>query len=328
MDLNAGANTVPTVPTPDAGGTPGYFKNQGSGPPWTTISGDWLNGVSVELQTVIEAAGLTLSPSDLGQLLKAIGGAIAAKASATDTTQTSTHYTRALLAAENSQASGADSAAIASIACLVTGDQAASLASESGSATGDQSAIVGTDNCDATGPKAVAIGSDNSNATGEDAAVLAARFSLASGDNALVAASDNCDVSGDTAAAVASEDTNVTANGGHALSCNGSTVSGVRAVLIGAANCELNTPGMVGGGDNSGSGAITPSGLDQGLKWSVSKEGYIVGVRLDISSTATLGGEVILSGLPEYANDAAAGSGGLTSGDVYRTSTGELRIKL
>ena len=32
--------------------------------------------------------------------------------------------------------------------------------------------------------------------------------------------------------------------------------------------------------------------------------------------------------LPTYADDAAAGTGGLAAGDVYKTSTGELRIKL
>lgn len=35
-----------------------------------------------------------------------------------------------------------------------------------------------------------------------------------------------------------------------------------------------------------------------------------------------------LSAVPEYANDAAAGVGGLTAGEVYHTATGELRIKL
>ena len=34
------------------------------------------------------------------------------------------------------------------------------------------------------------------------------------------------------------------------------------------------------------------------------------------------------TGLSTYASDAAAGSGGLTAGDVYKTATGELRIKL
>ena len=34
-----------------------------------------------------------------------------------------------------------------------------------------------------------------------------------------------------------------------------------------------------------------------------------------------------LSGISTYANDSDAGTGGLVSGDVYRTSEGSLRIK-
>ena len=34
------------------------------------------------------------------------------------------------------------------------------------------------------------------------------------------------------------------------------------------------------------------------------------------------------TGLPTYVDDAAAGTGGLVSGDCYKTATGELRIKL
>jgi|GEM_PF-5694455 len=37
---------------------------------------------------------------------------------------------------------------------------------------------------------------------------------------------------------------------------------------------------------------------------------------------------VNFTGLPTYASDAAASTGGLTSGDMYKTATGELRIKL
>lgn len=36
----------------------------------------------------------------------------------------------------------------------------------------------------------------------------------------------------------------------------------------------------------------------------------------------------ILDSIPTYADDTAAGSGGLTAGDVYKTSTGSLQIKL
>lgn len=32
--------------------------------------------------------------------------------------------------------------------------------------------------------------------------------------------------------------------------------------------------------------------------------------------------------VPTYADDAAAGTGGLVAGDIYKTATGELRIKL
>lgn len=39
-------------------------------------------------------------------------------------------------------------------------------------------------------------------------------------------------------------------------------------------------------------------------------------------------GALNASKLPTYASDAAAGTGGLVAGDVYKTSTGELRIKL
>jgi len=34
------------------------------------------------------------------------------------------------------------------------------------------------------------------------------------------------------------------------------------------------------------------------------------------------------NGLPTYADDSSAGTGGLVAGDLYKTATGELRIKL
>lgn len=61
---------------------------------------------------------------------------------------------------------------------------------------------------------------------------------------------------------------------------------------------------------------------------------------VDLTSTQTISGtktfsgattlsnaSVTLSGVPTYADDAAAGAGGLTAGQVYQTATGELRIK-
>ncbi|MBL6663786.1 MAG: hypothetical protein ISP71_06765 [Flavobacteriales bacterium] len=49
--------------------------------------------------------------------------------------------------------------------------------------------------------------------------------------------------------------------------------------------------------------------------------------RLDVNGTVKAS-ELNLTNLPVYADDAAAGTGGLSAGDVYRTTTGELRIKL
>jgi len=55
---------------------------------------------------------------------------------------------------------------------------------------------------------------------------------------------------------------------------------------------------------------------------------------VDTSTTQTISGaktlsnaSITLSGIPTYADDAAAGAGGLTAGQVYQTATGELRIK-
>ena len=39
-------------------------------------------------------------------------------------------------------------------------------------------------------------------------------------------------------------------------------------------------------------------------------------------------GVINFANCPTYADDTAAGTGGLVAGDVYKTSTGELRIKL
>lgn len=47
-----------------------------------------------------------------------------------------------------------------------------------------------------------------------------------------------------------------------------------------------------------------------------------------ISGSKTFSSDTItLSGIPTYADDAAAGTGGLTEGQIYQTATGELRIK-
>lgn len=64
----------------------------------------------------------------------------------------------------------------------------------------------------------------------------------------------------------------------------------------------------------NGNYRIGTSGIDSGEKLQVEGEVKASGLNL--------------TGLSTYADDAAAGAGGLTSGDVYKTATGELRIKL
>lgn len=63
-------------------------------------------------------------------------------------------------------------------------------------------------------------------------------------------------------------------------------------------------------------------------KFNIINEDTSNGVVLDNTGTLTIDGILNLVNLGTYADDTAAGSGGLVAGDVYKTSTGELRIKL
>ena len=51
------------------------------------------------------------------------------------------------------------------------------------------------------------------------------------------------------------------------------------------------------------------------------------GEKLEVNGTIKAT-DINFTGLPEFADDTAAGVGGLVAGDVYKTATGELRIKL
>jgi hypothetical protein len=51
------------------------------------------------------------------------------------------------------------------------------------------------------------------------------------------------------------------------------------------------------------------------------------GEKLEVNGTIKAT-DINFTGLATYADDTAAGTGGLVAGDVYKTSTGELRIKL
>jgi hypothetical protein len=82
------------------------------------------------------------------------------------------------------------------------------------------------------------------------------------------------------------------------------------------------------------SGATSTGWSTAGTGLGVNSASTFAGRLLDLQKNATSRfyvsseGVVNIPNCPEYANDAAAGTGGLAAGDVYRTSTGELRIKL
>lgn len=81
-----------------------------------------------------------------------------------------------------------------------------------------------------------------------------------------------------------------------------------------------------GTGASSQSGARTNLGLGTAAVKNTGSSGNAVPL-LDQPATFS-NAEISLTAIPEYADDAAAGSGGLGAGRVYRTSTGEVRIKI
>jgi hypothetical protein len=82
------------------------------------------------------------------------------------------------------------------------------------------------------------------------------------------------------------------------------------------------------------SGATSTGWSTAGTGLGVNSASTFAGRLLDLQKNATSRfnvsseGVVNIPNCPEYADDAAAGTGGLAAGDVYRTSTGALRIKL
>jgi hypothetical protein len=82
------------------------------------------------------------------------------------------------------------------------------------------------------------------------------------------------------------------------------------------------------------SGATSTGWSTAGTGLGVNSASTFAGRLLDLQKNATSRfsvsseGVVNIPNCPEYEDDGAAGTGGLAAGDVYRTSTGELRIKL
>lgn len=82
-------------------------------------------------------------------------------------------------------------------------------------------------------------------------------------------------------------------------------------------------------------GYSTFAGATTGFATALNVVGYGTDPTLTVNNTNpttvsldVVGGFIRAFGLPTYANDTAAGVGGLTIGMFYQTATGELRIKL
>ena len=77
------ASAVPSLPSPPAGGTPGFFTggNPGLGQAATVPGYEWFNAVQEELLAVILRGGITASGADLAQMRKSLdrlfGGGLA-----------------------------------------------------------------------------------------------------------------------------------------------------------------------------------------------------------------------------------------------------------
>lgn len=85
----------------------------------------------------------------------------------------------------------------------------------------------------------------------------------------------------------------------------------------------ISTPGVI----SQSAGSVSINRADANACLELRQSGT-VNTSLASNGDATLAGQLNLPGLPTYADEAAAVTGGLVTGDVYKTATGELRIKL
>ncbi len=115
---------------------------------------------------------------------------------------------------------------------------------------------------------------------------------------------------------------------------SGTSNSMVRAEVTGSGQPMmdlLSTAGQVGfwrfDGVNTLFGTSTSTHLDLHTNntFRMRVDGPTGNVSINKASTTS---KLAVSGLPTYADDAAAGAGGLTSGDFYKTAAGDLKVKL
>lgn len=198
-----GDNVAVALPAPQAvGGTVGFFGAEDD-PPWTQVTGDWLNAVQEEIAKAIENSGITLDKTDREQLYAAItaalvGGAVSVGAA-------TTLHKAGVLLANDCGAFGLYSLAAVSANVDVDGDYSAAIACEQ---LGDDAPGVDGDQClmaavDAPGGLA--------SVAGLNCAAIAARDPVIAALFSLIGASDDCETDATASTILSSADSKVVA---------------------------------------------------------------------------------------------------------------------
>lgn len=130
----------------------------------------------------------------------------------------------------------------------------------------------------------------------------------------------------------------------HAQSAVSSTIARFNCTTVDAAFVDIqgNASNRVFLGNKFGEFVVQTAGNGFSDKFLIRENGDVVipspsgGTdRMHIDSSGNVGigtntpnSKLSISGLPIYSDDGTAGSGGLSEGDLYKTTTGELRVKL
>jgi len=266
-----GQGTVPTMPTPEPVGTPGFFAAADAVPP-TQVTGDFLNSTMMEL---INAALIvdTLDKTDNTQLARAIracilGGPVGIGA-------VTTEHLAAVAASTTSAAFGLNSLVAASINGRATGDQAVCLACDihpddvaGGVVNGECAAAIGV----------LSSGNDNAYVDGDGSVLMASFDGSLAGNFGLIAASGSCriDAAATSCAILASEESELSVPSGNtheyvAMLASYLWHSGSAAATSFASRKYMVTGGYSGapswriesnGGTMRSTAAHTTSGLD------------------------------------------------------------------
>ena len=220
-----------------------------------TIPGeDFFNQTMMELCNAVTDDGAALNKASDRQLADRLTPLKALKSHATSTGAVSTTHRRAVLAAYDCAASGAQSLAAASSGATVSGVYSFAAATFSAcAATGTCSGVLAAQASTASGTRSLAAAANNCTVPGENAAALASDGCDVAGTNSGVMASVGCTTTATWAqqAAVASEDCTLEGNNAAAVAADSCEVKTARTAAIAAELCVV---------DNLTSAAVASSG--------------------------------------------------------------------